>query len=88
MLFFGCLELTTENCRLSRLKTFLFFRSFSLTCLSGTLPDPSAFEVATLWRYTNMFIIIYYYFLTPVLSSQGMKKILYAIQKSTKIKLE
>jgi len=58
----------------SRLKTFLFFRSFSLTFLSGTLPDLSAFEVATLWRYTNIFIIIYYYFLTPVLSSQGMKK--------------
>ena len=30
----------------------------------------------------------YYYFLTPVLNSQGMKKLRYAIQKSTKIKLE
>jgi len=30
----------------------------------------------------------YYYFLTPVLNSQGMKKVRYAIQKSTKIKLE
>jgi len=31
-----------------------------------------ASEVTTLWRYTNMFIIII--FLTPVLNSQGMKK--------------
>jgi len=30
----------------------------------------------------------YYYFLTAVLNSQGMKKLRYAIQKSTKIKLE
>jgi len=30
----------------------------------------------------------YYYYLTPVLNSQGMKKLRYAIQKSTKIKLE
>ena len=30
----------------------------------------------------------YYYYLTPVLSSRGMKKLRYAIQKSTKIKLE
>jgi len=30
----------------------------------------------------------YYYFLTAVLNSQGMKKMRYAIQKSTKIKLE
>ena len=30
----------------------------------------------------------YYHFLTPVLNSQGMKKVRYAIQKSTKIKLE
>jgi len=30
----------------------------------------------------------YYYFLTPVLNSRGMKKLRYAIQKSTKIKLE
>jgi len=32
-----------------------------------------------------MFIIINFYFLTPVLNSQGMKKLRYAIQKSTKI---
>jgi len=30
----------------------------------------------------------YYYFLTPVLNSQGMEKLRYAIQKSTKIKLK
>jgi len=30
----------------------------------------------------------YYYFLTPVLNSRGMKKLRYAIQKSTKIQLE
>ena len=30
----------------------------------------------------------YYYFLTPVLNSHGMKKLRYAIQKSTKITLE
>jgi len=29
-----------------------------------------------------------YYFLTPVLNSKGIKKIRYAIEKSTKIKLE
>jgi len=33
-------------------------------------------------------IIIIITFFTPVLNSQGMKKIRYAIQKSTKIKLE
>jgi len=38
------------------------------------------------WHFA--FIIIYYYFLTPVLNSQGMKKLRYAIQKSTKINLE
>jgi len=47
--------------------------------LTNTLPGPSASEVTTLWRYTNLFIII---FLTPVLNSEGMKKKLrYAIQK-------
>jgi len=45
----------------------------------------SASEVTTLWRYTKN---VYYYFLTPVLNSQGMKKLHYAIQKSTKMKLE
>jgi len=34
---------------------------------------------------SDVIIII---FLTPVLNSQGMKKLRYAIQKSTKIKLE
>jgi len=33
-------------------------------------------------------IYYYYFFLTPVLNSRGMKKLRYAIQKSTKIKLE
>jgi len=32
-------------------------------------------------------IYYYYYYLTLVLNSQGMKKLYYAIQKSTKIKL-
>jgi len=35
---------------------FLVFVNFLL--LSSTLPGPSAFEVTTLWRYTNLFIII------------------------------
>ena len=35
-----------------------------------------------------MIIIIVINFLTPVLHSQGMKKLRYTIQKSTKIKLE
>jgi len=38
----------------------------------------SASEVTTLWRYTNLFIIIFCFlllFFTPVLNSQGMKKI-------------
>jgi len=51
------------------------------------LPGPSASDVTILWRYTNALIIII--ILTPVLNSQGMKKIRYAIQKvGTKIKLE
>jgi len=46
----------------------------------------NASEVTSLWRYTNLFIIVIF---TPVLNSQGMeKKLRYAIQKSTKIKLE
>ena len=36
----------------------------------------------------NVLIIIIIFFLTPVLNSRGMKKLRYAIQKSTKIKLE
>jgi len=35
-----------------------------------------------------MIIIIVINFLTPVLNSQGMKKLRYVIQKSTKIKLQ
>jgi len=50
----------------------------------------SASEVTTLWRYTNLFIIIIIIiiFLTPILNSRGMKKLRYAIPKSTKIELE
>jgi len=33
-------------------------------------------------------VIIFLFFLTPVLNSQGMKKLRYTIQKSTKIKLK
>ena len=29
--------------------------------LTSTLPDPSASEVTTLWRYKNMFIIIIFF---------------------------
>ena len=39
-----------------RLKTFLFSQAFSL--LTDTLPGPSASEVTTLRRHTNLFIII------------------------------
>jgi len=52
------------------------------------LPGSSASEVTTIWLYTNLFVIIIITFLTPVLNSQGMKKFRYAIQNSTKIKLE
>ena len=39
-----------------------------------------ASEVTTIWHYTNVYIIIIIiiFFLTPVLSSQGMKKLSYA----------
>jgi len=37
---------------------------------------------------TIFYFIIVIIFLTPVLNSQGMKKLCYAIQKSTKITLE
>ena len=49
-----------------------------LSLLTNTLPGPSASESTTLRRYTNLFIIIII-FLTPVLNSQGMKKLRYAI---------
>jgi len=32
--------------------------SVLLSLLTNTLPGPSASEVTTLWRYTNLFIII------------------------------
>ena len=44
-----------------RLKTFLRLTTFRLSLLSlltNTLPGPSGSEVTTLWRYTNLFIII------------------------------
>jgi len=33
--------------------------------LTNTLPGPSASEVTTLWRYTNLFIIIIIIFFLP-----------------------
>ena len=48
-----------------------------LSLLTNTLPGPSA----SVYYYS-------YYFLTPIHNSQGMKKLRYAIQKSTQIKLE
>ena len=50
----------------SKLKTFLFSQVLFLVLplLTNTLLGPSASEVTTLWRYTNLFIIIivaYYY---------------------------
>jgi len=69
MLCASCLELTTANCSQYsdsvavfklKLKTFLFSQAFSslLSLLTNTLPGPSASEITTLWRYTNLFIII------------------------------
>jgi len=40
------------------------------------------------YRWYKQYRGYYYYILTQVLNSQGMKKLRYAIQKSTKIKLE
>ena len=34
------------------------FRSLTFSLLTNTLPGPSTSEVTTLWRYTNLFIII------------------------------
>ena len=42
----------------SRQKTFSFLRLSVLPLLTNTLPGPSASEVTTLRRYTNLFIII------------------------------
>ena len=41
-----------------RLQTFLSPRLSPLSLLTSTLPGPSASEVTTLWRYTNLLIII------------------------------
>ena len=35
--------------------------SLILLVITNTLPGPSTSEVTTLWRYTNIFIIYYYY---------------------------
>ena len=42
----------------SRLKTFLFSRLSLLPLLTNALPGSSASEITTLWRYTNMLIIV------------------------------
>jgi len=46
----------------------------------------SGSDVMTLWHYTNLLLLLFFF--TLVLNSQGMKKLCYALQKSTKIKLE
>ena len=59
----------------------VYVRVFFWIILSatGTCHRYSASEVTTLWRYTNLFIIIIIIFLTPVLNSRGKKKLRYAI---------
>ena len=42
----------------SRLKNIPLSQAFSSFLLTNTLPGPSASEVTTLWRYTNLSIII------------------------------
>jgi len=42
----------------SMVKTFLISQAFSSSLLTNSLPGPSASEVTTLRRYTNLFIII------------------------------
>ena len=42
----------------SRLKNTSFPRLYLLSLLTNTLPGPSTSAVTTLWRYTNLFIII------------------------------
>ena len=46
-----------------------------LSLLINTLPGPSASEVATLWRYTNVFIIIIIItiFIPQVVKTPGVK---------------
>ena len=53
--------------------------------LTNTLPGPSASEVTTLWRYTNLNVIIFF---DPGTQFPGNEKLRYAVQKSAKIKLE
>ena len=57
----------------------LFSPRFSLRSLiTNTLPGPSVSEVTTLWRYTNLFIVIIiiinFYFLNLGRSSRGGDK--------------
>jgi len=48
--------------------------------------NPQPFELKSYLELIIIIIIIIFWF--PVLNSRGMKKLRYAIQKSTKIKLE
>jgi len=43
---------------LAKLAVLDYFRLSLLSLLTNTLPDPSASEVTTVRRYTNLFIII------------------------------
>jgi len=66
-----------------------FPRLSLLPLLTNTLPGPSASEVTTLLCYTNLFIIIVIIIFWSWYSiPREWKKLRYAIQKSTKIKLE
>jgi len=57
----------------------------SQQCYPATLKLRPALWLMALYKHVYYY---YYFFLTPVLNSRGMKKLRYAIQKSTKIKLE
>jgi len=82
-LFDALRQLSGTHCRkLFSVVTLLQFLSLGLrhssplrlsllSLLTNTLPGPSASEVTTLWRYTNLFIIIIYYY-RPVESSEGL----------------
>jgi len=53
----------------SRVKTFLLSQAFSsYSAHYNTLPGPSASEVTTLWRYTNLF---YYHYLPRQVDKQN-----------------
>ena len=64
--------------------------SLVLFCLHVTLPS-GASELTTLWASYGVIqirLLLSLLFFTPVLNSQEMKKIHYAITKSAKINLE